>query len=208
MSSITVRHISLMVVATASVVGFGAGKADGSGGNEYPIDTTVVSSFSTTHSGYPATDIFAKCGVSVVAPISGSVNDLRRFDLWNKKTDNPWLRGGKFVSIVGIDGVRYYMAHLDTIVSDLKTGSIVHVGQRIGTLGRTGRAGACHVHFGISPPCTNPEWWVRRGVIWSAKYLTAWRRGVEKNPINEVRRWSGNNPQACLYKGQMPWPSN
>ena len=208
MSAKTFRHISLMVVAVALVVGLGTSEADGSGGNEYPIDANVVSSFSATHSGYPATDIFAKCGVGVVAPVSGLVNGLRRSDLWNKKTDNPWLRGGKFVSIVGVDGVRYYLAHLDTIVDGLKAGSVVQVGQRIGTLGRTGRAGACHVHFGISPPCQNPEWWVRRGVIWSAKYLTAWRRGVEKSPVSAIQRWLQNNPEACVGKEQLPWPSN
>lgn len=207
MGTAFVRPISLMVVVVI-VSGFAVRGVDGSDGYAYPIAVDVVSSFSATHSGYPATDIFAKCGASVVAPVSGSVNSLRRSDLWNKKTDNPWLRGGKFISIIGTDGVRYYMAHLDTIVDGLTTGSVVHVGQRIGTLGRTGRAGACHVHFGISPSCTNLEWWVRRGVIWSAKYLTAWRRGVEKSPINEVRRWSDNNPQACLYKGEMPWPSH
>jgi murein DD-endopeptidase MepM/ murein hydrolase activator NlpD len=203
-----IRAIGLTVSAVSLVVGTGVGKVEGSGGNEYPIPANFVSSFAVTHSGYPATDIFAKCGANVVAPVSGLVNSLRRFDLWNKETDNPWLRGGKFVSIVGIDGVRYYLAHLETIVDSLNVGSAVHVGQRIGTVGKTGRAGACHVHFGISPQCTNPEWWVRRGVIWPAKFLKSWRSGVDKSPAIEIQRWQHNNLDVCLDKRQLPWSSN
>ena len=193
-----------MVVTVAFAVGIGVGEVSGSGQYAYPIAANIVSSFAATHSVYPATDIFAKCGAIVVAPVSGSVNGLRRLDLWNKKTDNPWFRGGKFVSIVGIDGVRYYMAHLDTINNGLKVDSGVQVGQRIGTVGKTGRAGACHIHFGISPPCKNLEWWVRRGVVWPAKFLNAWRSGVGKSPVSAIRGWLQNNPKACLNKGQMP----
>ncbi|MEK7410137.1 MAG: M23 family metallopeptidase [Actinomycetota bacterium] len=202
------RPIGLIAIVATVVLSFGAGQVNGSGGYAYPIDLQVVSSFSFTHPGYPATDIFATCGVGIVAPVSGSVDGLRRSDLWNNKTDNPWLRGGKFVSIVGTDGVRYYMAHLDTIASGLKIGSVVQVGQRVGTLGRTGRAGACHLHFGISPPCPNSEWWVRRGVIWSAKYLTAWRQGSDKSPVSAIQRCLQNNPKACVDKEQLPWSSN
>lgn len=99
----------------------------------YPIAANATSSFANTHTGYPATDIFANCGVSVVAPVSGTISGLRRVDLWTQRTDNPWFRGGKFVGIVGDDGVRYYLAHLDTIGDGLATRSVVKVGQRIGT---------------------------------------------------------------------------
>ncbi len=170
----------------------------------YPIGGNAISSFGNTHSGYPATDIFANCGVSVVAPVSGTVGGLRRVDMWTKQTDNPWLRGGKFVSIVGYDGVRYYLAHLDTIGEGLATGSTVKAGQRIGTVGKTGRAGACHLHFGISPPCNNPEWWVRRGVISPASYLRAWQLGIGKSPVEEISRWQSNNPSACEDQRELP----
>lgn len=172
-------------------------QANASAQYAYPIAGSTTSSFGNSHTGYPATDIFAKCGVAVVAPVSGIVGGLRRVDLWTQRTDNPWLRGGKFVSIVGYDGVRYYLAHLDTIGDGLATRSVVKVGQRIGTVGRTGRAGACHLHFGISPPCSKPEWWVRRGVIGPAPYLRAWQLGNGKSPVEEIRRWLGDNPSAC-----------
>lgn len=199
-----VRSFGLMVIAVGLVVGIGVGAVSGSGGYVYPIPANVVSSFSAVHSGYPATDIFAKCGTNVLAPVSGSVISLRRSDPWNKKTDNPWFRGGKFISIMGIDGVRYYLAHLDTVIDGLKVDSVVQVGEQIGTLGRTGRAGACHVHFGISPPCTNPEWWVRRGVIWPAKFLNVWRAGVGMSPVRAIQQWLHNNPEACFDKHQLP----
>jgi murein DD-endopeptidase MepM/ murein hydrolase activator NlpD len=205
---ITNRRISLIAVAVTLVVGMGVAEVDGPGRNAYPIAANVISSFAASHSGYPATDIFAKCGANVVAPVSGLVNDLRRIDLWNKKTDHPWLRGGKFVSLVGVDGVRYYLAHLNTIVDSLDVGSVVQVGQQIGTIGRSGRAGGCHVHFGISPPCANLEWWVRRGVVWPSPYLKAWRNGEAKSPASEIQRWLHNNPEACLHKHQLPWSLN
>ncbi|MEO5973579.1 MAG: M23 family metallopeptidase [Ilumatobacteraceae bacterium] len=192
-----------MVVAIALFVGIGSAQVDASVLYVYPIAGNVTSTFSATHFGYPATDIFANCGAAVLAPVSGLVSGLRRTDLWTKKSDNPWFRGGKFVSIAGRDGVRYYLAHLGVISGGLAIGSVVQVGQRLGTVGRTGRAGACHLHFGISPPCSNSEWWVRRGVIWPAKYLQAWRAGVGKSPVDEILRWLHNNPGACVDQGQL-----
>lgn len=197
-----------MITVVVIMTGASAVKAEVSGGNEYPIPTNFISSSAATHSGYPAADIFAKCGTKVVAPVSGLVGSLRRIDLWNQKIDNPWFRGGKSISIIGNDGVRYYLAHLETIVDSLNSGSVVQVGQRIGTVGNTGRAGACHVHFGISPTCTNPDWWVRRGVIWPASYLKVWRSGGEKSPAIAVQQWSHNNPGACLDRSRLPWPAN
>jgi len=192
------------MVVVAIIVGMNAPEVHASAIYAYPIAGTKTSSFTNTHNGYPATDIFANCGVNVVAPVSGTVGGMRRVDLWTQRTDNPWFRGGKFVSIVGKDSVRYYLAHLDSISDDLTAGSVVTVGQRIGTVGRTGRAGACHLHFGMSPPCSNPEWWVRRGVIWPARYLRAWQLGVGKSPVEEIRRWQSNNPGACEDQWELP----
>lgn len=176
--------------------------------NAFPIDRSVTASFGESHHSYPATDIFAKCGAGVLAPVSGTVNDVNRIDSWNQEKDDPWLRGGKFVSIVGVDGVRYYFAHFANIRDDIKIGTRVQAGRSLGTVGRTGRAGACHLHFGLSPTCPNREWWVRRGVIWPATYLKAWLNGFTKSPEDEVQRWSNQNPKACLNKQNMPWPSN
>lgn len=176
--------------------------------NVFPIDRGVTASFGESHHSYPATDIFAKCGAGVLAPVSGIVNDVNRINSWTKEKDDPWLRGGKFVSIVGVDGVRYYLAHFANIRDDIKMGTQVEAGQSLGTVGRTGRSGACHLHFGLSPTCPNREWWIRRGVIWPAKYLNAWLNGVTKSPRDEIQQWSSRNSIACSSKQNMPWPSN
>lgn len=163
----------------------------------YPIPTHVNSGYQGTHSGYAATDIFAACGTPVVSPVHGTVHDLRRSDPWDPDTDDPFTRGGKFVSILGDDGVRYYMAHFERIVDDLIIGSKVVPGQSLGDMGTTGRSSACHLHFAISPLCPNDEWWVRRGVIWPYTYFDSWRNGDQRSPQDEVNAWATNNPDRC-----------
>jgi hypothetical protein len=149
------------------------------------------------HSGYPATDIFAPCGVEVVAPVNGELREVRTVNSWDPNVDNPATRGGRSVSIVGDDGVRYYLAHLDEVDASLAVGERVQAGARLGTVGLTGRTSACHVHFGIWPPCPGKEWSVRRGVIPPKPYLDAWRDGRAANPLVEVLAWVAANPEAC-----------
>ena len=76
-------------------------------------------------------------------------------------------------------------------------GDRITAGQLLGTMGDTGRASACHLHFGISPPCPGKEWSVRRGVVWPYPYLDAWRGGDQTSPADEVARWLADNPAAC-----------
>jgi len=118
-------------------------------------------------------------------------------DSWDAAVDNPATRGGRSVAVLGDDGVRYYVAHLDEVDPMLALGTRVEIGQRLGTVGRTGRTSACHLHFGISPPCAGKEWSVRRGVIAPARYLDAWRAGDQLSPADEVATWLVNNPTAC-----------
>ena len=60
--------------------------------------------------------------------------------------------------MLGDDGVRYYLAHLQAIDDAIEPGVEVTAGQRLGEIGRSGDASACHLHFGISPPCPGLEW--------------------------------------------------
>jgi murein DD-endopeptidase MepM/ murein hydrolase activator NlpD len=62
------------------------------------------------------------------------------------------------VAIIGMDGVRYYGSHLQSIAPDLKVGMKVSAGQLLGHTGKSGdaRFTAAHLHFGISHP-TDPE---------------------------------------------------
>jgi murein DD-endopeptidase MepM/ murein hydrolase activator NlpD len=142
------------------------------------------------HDEYPASDILAPCGTPVVAATDGVVLEVNRVDKWNATTDDGAWRGGRFMSILGDDGVRYYGAHFTMIVDAMGPGVRVSAGQQIGLVGTTGKSSACHLHFGISPPCGKVgDWWNRRGVVWPWPYLDAWRAGTSKSAVPEVGAW-------------------
>lgn len=172
-----------------------------------PIADPKLAGWNPTHASYPATDIFVSgifvsgvsggCGATVVSPVNGTVLEVRRIDAWTSAVDNPATRGGRSVAVLGDDGVRYYAAHFATITETLRVDDRVEVGAPLGTVGKTGRASACHVHFGISPPCPDKEFSIRRGVVWPGPYLDAWRRGEQLSPAEEVATWVLANPTAC-----------
>ena len=78
-------------------------------------------------------------------------------------------------------------------MAGVEPGVRVDAGAPLGTIGTTGRSSACHVHFGISPPCPEREWSVRRGVVWPYRYLDDWRNGGQASPAEEVARSSPNS---------------
>ncbi|MFT3853225.1 MAG: M23 family metallopeptidase [Ilumatobacteraceae bacterium] len=164
-----------------------------------PVEAGVHISYARTHHDYPASDIFASpgCGTTLVSPVNGRVLQARRVDTWTREENDPATRGGLTVAILGDDGVRYYLAHMQSIDDGIEPGAEVTAGQRLGELGDTGDASACHLHFGISPPCPGPEWSVRRGVIWPWPYLDAWRAGEQRSPALEIFAWSTEHPDAC-----------
>lgn len=86
---------------------------------------------------HKGTDIFARSGTPVVAPVAGSV------------TTRTGGLGGNAVYLRGRDGNTYYGAHLSRFAS---TGAVSQ-GQVIGYVGATGNAkgGASHLHFEIHP---------------------------------------------------------
>ena len=156
----------------------------------FPVRAKNVS-FHKTHSGYPATDIFAACGKPVVATTSGVVLEVSRVDKYKKGKPAGPNNGGKFVSIKGDDGVRYYGSHLSKVQAGIKKGVRVKTGQTLGKVGKTGNSsGVCHLHYGISPPCARTgDWKVRRGVVWPATFLDSWRSGGSKSPVATVAAW-------------------
>jgi murein DD-endopeptidase MepM/ murein hydrolase activator NlpD len=153
-------------------------------------------SYGHRHHEYPATDVFG-CGATVVAPTGGTIDQARAVDLWIPKVDDPATRGGKYVALVGDDGVRYYFAHLESV--DVQPGDLVDPGSKLGVMGQTGNArkSVCHTHFGISWPCDGVEWAVRRGEVWPWKYLDAWRAGKQLSPVDEVALAEAADPDAC-----------
>ena len=158
-------------------------------GYAFPVQAPGAA-YAHGHDEYPASDILAPCGTSVVAVTDGVVLEVNRVNRWDPATDDGAWRGGKFLSIIGDDGVRYYGGHFSMIVDALAPGVRVVAGQQIGLVGTTGKSGACHLHFGISPPCAQVgDWWNRRGVVWPWPYLDAWRAGTSTSAAPEVNAW-------------------
>lgn len=170
-----------------------------------PVPASINRGWGDGHGGdYRAADVFADCGSPVVAPTAGVVSQVRRTDRWDAAVDDPATRGGRTVAIVGDDGVRYYLAHLDEIAQGVGEGVRVEPGTLLGSIGLTGRTGGCHVHVGISPPCDRLEWSVRRGVIWPQPYFDAWAGGDARSPADEVAAWAAATPTACADAAADP----
>jgi peptidoglycan hydrolase-like protein with peptidoglycan-binding domain len=169
------------------------------GQNAYPIPRGYASGFAVdVHATYPAADIMAACGTPVVSPAAGVLLEVDRVATdFSWQVNDGFTRGGLSITIRGDDGVRYYLAHFSSIRTGLAAGQRVAAGQAIAAVGTTGASGACHVHFGLSPTCPGPDWWVRRGVVWPARYLTAWRNGTPSSPATAVNAWAATHPNAC-----------
>ncbi|MET8909435.1 M23 family metallopeptidase [Micromonospora sp. NPDC004551] len=156
----------------------------------FPVRAGNVA-YHPTHSAYPGTDIFADCGEPVVAVTDGVILEVSRVDRFSKRGPLGPNNGGLSVSLLGDDGVRYYGSHLSAIATGVDAGVRVRAGQQLGKVGHTGNANnVCHLHFGLSPKCTgHDDWWIRRGVIWPAKYLDSWRKQGNRGPAAEVAAW-------------------
>jgi murein DD-endopeptidase MepM/ murein hydrolase activator NlpD len=103
-------------------------------------------------------DLFARCGEPVVAAEAGRV---RRVAFEGA--------AGNYVVVSGGDTDQVYM-HLRH-ASRLATGERVDTGDRVGEVGQSGDATACHLHF---------ELWTRPG----------WYRGGHAfDPLPRLRRW-------------------
>ena len=108
------------------------------------------------HKGY---DVTARCGTPLAAVTTGTVV---------KRAHDPRLNGNHIV-IRGLGERRkYWYAHM-VRPSPFQRGDLVHVGQIVGHIGRTGNAGStpCHLHFEIHR---------NGGPIDPAPYLRAWDR--------------------------------
>jgi murein DD-endopeptidase MepM/ murein hydrolase activator NlpD len=145
--------------------------------------------YGNSHHDYPAADMFTGRGCAFVAPVAGRIDEVTRTDIWSQATDEGADRGGRSVSLVGVDGVRYYGSHLEAIAAGIAPGTRVRAGQLLGRIGNSGsaRVTAVHLHFGISWPTRPGIWWVRRGRIPPARYLDAWRDGESLSPVRAVR---------------------
>ncbi|MDK9706478.1 MAG: M23 family metallopeptidase [Desulforhopalus sp.] len=158
----------------------------------FPVRPIDRSAFSPGGHAYPGIDIFGKKDSTFVAPVSGVIEDVQREDEWDKaelsslsaqtkrmplrykKAGGPEMKGGRWVSLLGDDGFRYYGSHLQGVAHGLNIGSRVQAGDVLGYLGNSGNAKdtPIHLHFGISSASTPYSWQTRRGEIEPYPFLT------------------------------------
>jgi peptidoglycan LD-endopeptidase LytH len=167
----------------------------------FPV-TGCQARYGTGHHDYPATDMFTDRGCTFVAPVDGRVDEVARTDNWTPAGDRGADRGGRSVSLVGVDGVRYYGSHLEAVAPGIAPGVRVGAGQPLGRIGNSGsaRVTPVHLHFGISWPTRPGIWWVRRGMVPPARYLDSWRAGGDLSPVRAVqaaRAEAGREVPAC-----------
>jgi murein DD-endopeptidase MepM/ murein hydrolase activator NlpD len=152
----------------------------------FPLQPPGAAGFAegTASHGYPATDIFAVVGTKFVAVTNGKVDFVSYKDLWDPDHDDPALRGGLSVAIIGDDGLRYYGSHLSAIAAGITPGARVIAGQLLGFVGNSGdaRNTLSHLHFGISRPTNPDDWKARRGQLDPFPYLQAWRDSHNVTP--------------------------
>ena len=152
----------------------------------FPVQPPSAAGFAdgTASHGYPATDIFAVVGTQFVAVTDGIVDFVSYEDQWDPALDDPALRGGLSVAIIGADGLRYYGSHLSSIAAGIAPGVHVTAGQLLGLVGNSGdaRNTLSHVHFGISRPTTPDDWKARRGQVDPYPFLLAWKDGQNLSP--------------------------
>ena len=89
-------------------------------------------------------DVFAGCGTPMVAAAAGKVID-RKFH----------GSAGNYVVIETEGGRHHFYAHL-RLPAAVDPGEKVQAGQRIGSVGQTGNAWDCHLHFEV---WTAPGWY-------------------------------------------------
>jgi len=154
----------------------------------FPVSPSSAARFGHAHHDYPATDIFAPCGATYRAPTAGRIIGTTLVDNWSPATNLGAARGGLSVTLLGDDGVRYYGSHLRAVTTGIAPNVRVVPGQVLGVVGNTGsaRGTACHVHFGLSPPCGVTDWYNRRGLVYPWPYLESWRANGRLSPVAAV----------------------
>ena len=161
----------------------------------FPFSKVGVN-YPTDHLHYPAVDVEG-CYAHVLAPTAGIITQTRTIDKWVEAIDAPGTRGGKTITLVGDDNVRYFFAHLGRV--KVSTGQRVSAGDWIGVMGSSGNARItrCHTHLGISRVCPVVEAYLLQGEIWPQKYLKAWRAGRQLSPVKEMKNLLKQDPLGC-----------
>jgi murein DD-endopeptidase MepM/ murein hydrolase activator NlpD len=94
--------------------------------------------------GHQGQDVLANCGTPVLAALSGTVSKVAYQSA-----------AGNYAVVDAADGTSQAYMHLSEQAS-VSVGQAVSAGQAIGTVGQTGRATTCHLHFEL---WTAPGWY-------------------------------------------------
>ena len=182
---------ALVALAAAQITGAVTGPATLVVRRRYvfPLKPSAVAGYSSGGHAYPATDVFVPLGTRFLAVTSGVIESVNRVDAWDPVIDDGANRGGRWVSLIGDDGIRYYGSHFSRIATRLAPGDRVAAGQVLAYVGVAGNARGtpAHVHFGLSCPGDPDDWEARRGELDPVPYLDAWRAGVWSSPADRYR---------------------
>ncbi|MGN9837855.1 peptidoglycan DD-metalloendopeptidase family protein [Nonomuraea sp. H19] len=160
----------------------------------------------------PKTTIWAGQGCAFVAPIGGVVDEVNIKNKWRPSTDVGADREGRFVTIIGDDGVRYLGGHLDSVAEGIRPGVRVKAGQLLGRVGKSGNARDTgpNLYFAISWKTGPAFWWVRRGMVKPWDYLAAWQSGNRTlSPREEtlaLRGKLGETPRCAIQCASKKTP--
>ncbi|MFD8527251.1 peptidoglycan DD-metalloendopeptidase family protein [Streptosporangium canum] len=158
----------------------------------------------------PKTTVWAAKGCSFVSPVNGVVHEVNTKNRWKRSTDRGADREGRFVSVIGDDGVRYLGGHLDRVTPGIVPGTRVSAGQVLGQVGNSGNARytASNLYFAISWKTEPSLWWVRRGMVRPWNYLDAWLNGNRtlspKDEMQAVMARTGAAPRCVTLCTSKP----
>ena len=110
--------------------------------------------------GHEGQDVLAKCGVPVANALSGEIQHVAFQSA-----------AGNYVVVQADDGTSQAYMHLRE-KPDLEKGDAIKAGDRIGYVGQTGRASACHLHFEL---WTAPGWYLG---------------GKPVDPLPSLKKWA------------------
>lgn len=134
----------------------GAGVFPIQGAHTYGKTASNVFTGKGRHQG---NDVFSACGTPLVAPKAATVT--------RAATES---RAGNYVVLTADDGRSFAYMHMRE-VSPVVKGQRVAAGQAVGTVGDTGRASGCHLHFEL---WTAPGWYQGGEPIDPRPQLQAW----------------------------------
>jgi hypothetical protein len=162
---------------------------------KYTFPVRGSTSFSRYRPGFPAIDIYAGCGSTVVAPVGGEVKSLVRKDTWSSTNDTADTKPGVELTLVGPGNVRYVFSHLKSVPYSVQPNQYLSTGTVMATAGNSGNAGSepCGARVSISPACGPLSWWLKPGGVSPYPYLESWKSGGNSSPVKAVDDWKGSD---------------